>query len=238
MGASSSREEKARSLAVSRYHEFITEGLTDADKARMATIITDSQGIIRMRGKYNTDFMMTEVDRYGPTEEYRKEIRDIQNAFVDAHRDTYDEWADEYYLHNVVETVDLADISDWFQLFVLQLNIKRIHIVVERQFDNIKLTRLLMFLFYHCRHRLETLALSCNVALSDLVKPCIWDAYSKMNQLKDTRFASIVNGNTRTNESGIVGAYGPTQRWNMKETEKDAVVTYAFTIAEHGAWRF
>jgi hypothetical protein len=242
MGASSSKQEKARSLAVSRYHEFITKGLTNDDKVLLETVVTDAQGIIRMPGVDNTriggidntDFMMRSRNPFGPVGEVRKKIERIQDALLEAHEPTQYEWWREFHTTPIVETVDLADISDWFYLFVLQLHIRRIHLVVERQFDNVKLTRALMFLFFLCRRSLLKFVVSCNFALSPFVKPCLHEAHGKIRELQLSSFVNIVDESMAQHmEEDVVHP-----RWMMKETEKDGVVSYTFTSDAGGEWVF
>jgi hypothetical protein len=232
MGASSSAHAQAEDrdiTAVSRYHELVT-GLTDEDKARVATIRVDSQGIIRIPGKENKDFMMTKYEILGSIGDYTRELFGVMSNLIETHWETRRDWASEFVDHNAIETVDLADTSDWFPLFVVRLHVKRIHLIIERQFDNVKLTRALMFLFHLCPHKLTELVVSCNHLLSELVKQCIYDAHARMKELDRTTYAHIADLFRNIDQ--------PPKAWRLSVIREGEIDKFTFTISPNGPWTF
>ena len=142
MGATTSKQEEREE--VSHYNEFRMQ-LTDDDRKLLAASPVDDNGIIHLRSDMTRDVLMT----------YDSPHSVAFNAFHDtfyqlriANLDRLGELQREYKTNDSVEKVDMADITDWFPLFVNAADISRVHITITTSLNTVKLHRQLRFLFY------------------------------------------------------------------------------------------
>jgi hypothetical protein len=177
---------------VSRYHEFITEGATDADRMLVSTMSIDEHGV--MRSPHNPQIDILTADYSIPfIRNISSEIANIVRELKTRHAEEHRMWSFGFYAYRQTEQVDLAEVTDWFPLFLASMQAKKVHLVITTNLDTTKLHRVMKFLFHLSRGWLQQITVTFESSLTDRVEHSIFTAKWATSQLKNSAFESITH---------------------------------------------
>ena len=218
MGAGTSKQDAPPQSVVSRYHEFVTEGLTDTDRTLISKIPLDQHGIMRSRQIPQIDVLT--ANKTAPLiNHFCHQMANIVTELSLNHSALCEKWRNEFYMHKQTEQVDLSEVTDWFPIFVYFLNVTGVHIVITTQLDTIKLHRVLTFLFFLGRARMHRVAISFASSLTYLVEHSMLSAKHGASQLDGTAFEDIVHAR---------GNVIDMERWILTKNDDGMTTTWTF----------
>jgi hypothetical protein len=238
MGASSSKQQEAqRQRRVSHFNEFMTEGLTEADKELVSSQLVKigEHGIMMFGHTPELLPLPVEPDKPNPALDMLMEshsspfrsvffdiISGITVELIARHAVQRGLWRNDYYVDRQTEQVDLGDVTDWFPIFVNYLGVRSVEIQITTSLDTIKLHRALRFLFYLGGLQLRDITITFDAPMRSLLEGYITSAWNEVTKIDRTVFKDVVN---------YRGPLTTPQQWIM--TEKSDGQTTQWTFRYH-----
>jgi hypothetical protein len=234
MGASSSKQEQR---VVSHFHEFITEGFTEEDREllRGHRVKIGEHGIMMFEyGPESVFLEHVEPDEPNPAFDMlmvydlspfhsvfgRHTISPITAELIARHAYQRGLWRNDYYVDRQTEQVDLADVTDWFPIFVNYLGVRSVEIQITTKLDTIKLHRALRFLFYLGALQLREITVTFDSPMRALLEYYITKAWNEVTLVNRTVFKDVVNYRgplvTPQQWMSTEKSDGETTRWTFK----------------------
>jgi hypothetical protein len=238
MGASFSvNAQEAHPRVVSHFSEFMTEGLTEEDRELVSSqqVKIGEHGIMMFGHTPELLPLPVEPDKPNPALDMLMEshsspfrsvffdmISGVTVELIARHAVQRGLWRNDYYVDRQTEQVDLADVTDWFPIFVNYVGVRSVEIQITTKLDTIKLHRALRFLFYLGALQLREIIITFDAPMRSLLEEYITSAWNEVTKIDRTVFKDVVN---------YRGPRISANQWSM--TEKSDGQTTQWTFRYH-----